>query len=369
MRSPGPRLARWTPWKSLTLVALAIVVGWLAVASLSGVLGHPAPGEADTLKGKLDLLASKMDQVSALFIGNSGTLKDVLPSLFDQELTASGCPQKSFNLADQSYSFPQFYALMKELLETRRTALKWVFIDESTVGDDDPIGEAEARTTLSGFPIRWEVRTESRSFISWHDWQSTRDLLGSLIESDLPLRRKLPLFAIHAKGFLQRLFDPGSATMRIRGFLRRYAEGRPKYFDLGEDGGENPAFYTGPSAGFGRMKKQYLAAVARLETHDPREQMPFGTPFKTLIHERLIELFKAHGIRTVLWVPPSMEPYQRVNAHAEIPVFDFNSPTRYPDLYSFDVRADFDHLNPTGAALLTRKLARAFADFTGCGGH
>jgi hypothetical protein len=80
---------------------------------------------------------------------------------------------------------------------------------------------------------------------------------------------------------------------------------------------------------------------------------------------RRLALLEAHGLEPLHVVMATDEvedqPYLLAR-EADLELWAFCDPERYPELYAVDHRYDDDHLDRDGARLLTRLLAQRFAD-------
>ena len=80
---------------------------------------------------------------------------------------------------------------------------------------------------------------------------------------------------------------------------------------------------------------------------------------------------RGRGIEPLFVVAPVTTPeteFRRLPAQGiAAPVFAFNDPAAFPELYAVDVRADTMHLNERGSLLFTRRLAARFVQQTAAG--
>ena len=78
-----------------------------------------------------------------------------------------------------------------------------------------------------------------------------------------------------------------------------------------------------------------------------------------------LESARAKGAEPIIYVAPRSSQSPMMNSledAGEIPVlFQFNAPTRYPELNGLELRWDRNHLNAAGAEVWSRLFARRFA--------
>ena len=349
-----PRATR--PWLNvgLCLAALCGVHLWLDAA-----LPLPNVGEVSE---KLAYFARHKDEFDAVFIGSSRVCRQIAPGAFDARVTAAtGQPMRSFNLGAPSMFLPESLYVIDRVLAQRPARLRWMFIEL-----DDPRPRLEEHAGL--------VRRE----VYWHGWRETTLVCAQIVtvrgihkgDRVRMLAHQIALFGrrwTHL-GRAQEWFADGSLPMdrtsdddNLDAALGPAADGYAPYRGvLGEKKGGRGA--DDPDT------RSFLAATAALKSGGARTQTP---PTVSLLMRWLLtqkaDTLRSRGIEPVFVIAPvttDEETFRRLAKEGAVrPLFAFNDPAAYPELYQVNMRADTMHLNEPGSLLFTRLLAERFADY------
>jgi hypothetical protein len=323
--------------------ALAFAGGLLAAcAVLSAAVDPTLVGG-----GRIDWVRAHPEAYDTLFVGSSRTGRQVMPSVFDAAMAEAGRPTRSFNLGLPGMRPPEDAYVVERALEGRRAPLRLLVVESNPVR----IGLApEDRETARA--VYWHDARRMRTL--WRRAFSPSSVAPDVPPSEVVVRQHARELADHARHWLW------NATRVGRGAaLLQEAIGLPRAPRGG--GGLGPA-----RDGFQPRPQGETFTGERLEEYRRRLAEALETPHRLrygdaesqaeLLRKRA--LAERHGARLVLVAPPYLhEPFAPLPSHG-IPFLDFSDPRRFPDLFADALRIDAGHLNPRGAELYSRLLAR-----------
>lgn len=333
----------------VTLAALHVPLeAWLPLPDLGKV------------SEKFAYFARHKDEFDAVFIGSSRVYRQIVPQLFDAQVSsATGQPMNSFNLGAPSMFLPESLFTIDRVVALRPARLRWMFIEL-----DDPRPRLEEHAGL--------VQRE----VYWHGWRETAltctGILTArsvrIVDRVLMLAHQAALFGrcwTHVGGVLDLLEQwqspPARITAADRAALGVASDGYEPYrgtLGQGKSPGKDPVADL----------KNYLTAAAALKGGTARSEGPAKAafPLRWVLSEKTRAL-RARGIEPVFIIPPvttAEEEFLTLSKQGVLRSFlAFNDPNTYPDLYQANLRADTVHLNETGALLFTRLLAGKFSEY------
>lgn len=323
--------------------ALAFAAGFLVACAL---LSH-AVDPTTVGGGRIEWVASHHADYDTLFIGSSRTGRQVMPSLFDAAMAEAGRPTRSFNLGMPGMRPPEDSYVLERALAGRRAPLRFLIV--------------ECNPVRIGLPP--QDRATARA-VYWHDAPRMRVLwkrafAPSSLAADAPLsgpvvRQHLLELAEHAHHWLWNATRLGRGAEQLQEALAvRDAPRRSHWLGPAGDG-FHPRPMRQPFDGDALARYQRELSRALAAPHGPR----YGDAESQAELARKRALAAQHGGRLVLVAPPYVsEPFAPLPAQG-IPFLDFSDPRRYPELFEPAHRNDATHLNPTGAEIYSRLLAR-----------
>ncbi len=340
--APPGHVGRIRPWRNVGIF-LAALAGMHLL--LDAWLPLPNVGEVSE---KLSYYSRHKGDFDAVFVGSSRISAQVAPALFDQEITAAtGRPMRSFNLGAPSMFLPESLYVIDRILAQRSTRLRWMFIEL-----DDPRPRLEEHAGL--------VRRE----VYWHTWS----------ETVLLTMRILTTSGFHKADRVSMLMHQWTLFGRRWSHLGRALE----WFTTGAGNEDSTALgpamdgYKPYKTTLGETKdtredvENFLAATAALKlNHGSAGTAPSVPVLLRWMLAGKIRALHAQNVEPVFIIAPettSQEEFSRLAHDGGVqPLFAFNDPVAYPELYEVNVRADTAHLNAAGAQRFTRLLAARFA--------
>ena len=319
-----PGAARNILWAAVAFVAVTAGVGRLL----------PVPSDLDE---KLDYFRAHASSYSVVFLGSSVVYRQIDPNLFDRELGNAGARSRSFNFGAPGMENGEADHLVHEIFSARPNQLRYLFLDVSLPS----LGLGDPRTAR---------------FAAWHSVPATAHSLGAIWRA-----RAAPGVALVAawndvRGFLHRATRAGYLSEIVDSSTSDMAAA---------DGGFVPLDVAHEGAKRRRHGRFVREATRWLERRDQlvTEQPAVGPEarYQNELIARIAEECRAHGVVLLLVRAPSIEEKQAIVSDA--PLFDFQDPIRYPELYQLSARFDGDHLNRVGAAIYTKLLAQRFAEW------
>jgi hypothetical protein len=324
-------------------MALAYAAGFLGTcALLSAWVGPTIVGG-----GRIEWVREHPADYDTLFIGSSRTGRQVMPSLFDAAMTEAGRPTRSFNLGMPGMRPPEDAYVIEHVLAGRRAPLRYLIV--------------ECNPVRIGLPPQ---DRETARAVYWHDARRMRTLWGrafspSSLAPDAPLSEEVTRqhaleLADHARHWLWNATRLGrGAELLQQALSMRHPPRRSHWLGPARDG-FHPRPPGEPFAG--EELAAYRAELAEALATPPARR--YGDPESQAELLRKRALAARHGARLVLVAPPYVSaPFAPLPEHG-IPFLDFSDPRRFPELFEPARRNDAGHLNPAGAELYSRLLAR-----------
>ena len=321
-------------------VALALIYFASLVISAKVMSRIIPAAEIPQFTEKLAYFAAHKDEYDALFIGSSRTFRQLLPSIFDPQMTAGGQPTRSFNFGLDAMFSPEDAYVAEQIFALRPTKLRRVFIE------------------VSGFNTNFAVQPpETRRALHWHDFHRTallcRDILPfakfSKIRDPARWARAWPhvrLFSIRALHFGEgtRLLDPwrGIPPREPQWVMGTAGDGAVPYAAETEYAREN-------REGFDRDMEVLRAGQAKFSKLSP-------APLQSL--RELIERVRVLRAEPVLFIAPvALTRIGTPAGQVAVPILDFSDPHKWPALFDPANRYDRAHLNAPGARIFSRLFA------------
>ncbi|MEM9378453.1 MAG: hypothetical protein AAGB93_00795 [Planctomycetota bacterium] len=368
------------------LSVLVFLASFLAVNRLV-VRAVPLPVETG-LRAKVVFAEQHLDAYDAFFLGSSATLYGIRPETFEDELARSGHPgMRVCNLGVGGMGSFEGAKVLRDVLAHAGERLAYVFYEE-------PLFDA----------LLWYPEIVNPRYVHWHDTRSTLDAIDALRFAPGPPEYKREAYVSHwlnrgpawlpdaARGWVGEVTGGGwrraNAWEHVRLWARResaIAEGagiataflgrddvwptearmaeRRGWMDIADD----------PDPGAQRQHERFVADAAGWQAtlqglRDAEGQRPAieGNYDVDSLRDALAEIRRT-GAEPIVFVAPRTTPSPMMNAledAGEIPVlFQFNAPTRYPELDDMSLRWDPNHLNERGAKTWSRLFARRFARY------
>lgn len=336
-------------WVNVGVFLAALV---LVHCVTEAMLPTPTAGEVSE---KLAYFVRHKDEFDAVFVGSSRVSAQIAPGVFDPVVAAqTGRPMRSFNFGVPSMYLPESLYVIDCILAQRPARLRWMFIEL-----DEPRLRVEERAGL--------VHRE----LYWHGWRETalmnaailalrglhkEDRLGMLAHQWALFGRRWGQVG-RAREWLETPLPPTATTTS----LGTAADGYTPYLTtLGEE--------NGGSKDMRQELRNYTAAAASLKKARQQVSSDRNPPalLRWLLAEK-VRALRARNVAPVFLVAPvttGEEQFLQLSDDATFrPLFAFNDPAAYPELYEPAVRADTMHLNAAGSLRLTRLLADRFSRY------
>jgi hypothetical protein len=330
-------------------------IGFLAAAALvRSVL--PWPIEFG-LQVKWDYFRQHKDEYDAVFLGTSRVFRGVDTPRLHEELAKLGVPLTIFNFGIAGMrAFEEQYVL-RHLLELEPQRLRWVFLEGGPWRPDFP----------------FEELTYSSRSVFWHDTSETWTALDAAWRMDVPWGEKLALLATHVDLWLWRLASYGQGRILVDKVFRSEKR-REQYREsleviASQHGFQSADQHTRHEFMAGREEllantEPYEQRIAAIDAESAAEPPLETVCLRGVRGER--RLAQRHGVRLVYVVQPGYEgapEHRLLHRLGEIETLvDFNSPSRWPQLFDLQNRYDEKHLNRRGAELFAPLLAAAIAE-------
>lgn len=336
------------------LLCLA-AVGFLAASALVRS-ALPWPIEFG-LQVKWDYFRSHKDEYDAVFLGTSRVFRGVDTPRIHEELAALGVPLTVFNFGIAGMRAFEEHYVLRHLLELEPERLRWVFLEGGPWRPDFP----------------FEELTYSSRSVFWHDASETWTALDATWRMDEPWTERLALAATHVDLWLWRLASYGQGRILVDKLFRSEKR-REQYQEsldvIGRQHGYQAADqHTGHEFMAGREEllantEPYVDRIAAIDAESAAEPPVETVCMRGVRAER--RQAERHGVRLVYVLQPGYEgDPERLLMHrlGEIEtLLDFNSPSRWPDLFQLENRYDEKHLNKRGAEAFAPHLATAIAE-------
>ncbi len=336
------------PLRSLLPCAVFGVAFALSAIGLRGVTPMP---RVPVVSEKLEHLAANAAAHDVLFLGPSRIYHGIEPALFDRLAAENGRPTRSFNRGVDGMYAPEDAYFCERALERRTGPLRWVFLE------------------IGLFHQEYAVlaRVDERS-VYWHDAPRTALVARHLFTDLRPFRSKrwrralaeraerALLLARHVRLWALRFANHGRGAALAQ-LLRGAPAAEEPESALGARGdGFTPIETHDRLPGVWEEWDRQLAA----RRERPGRRVPIGATEQANL-ERILEFVRAAGAEPVIVIAPvplAQVPVPQPGTDAL--VLDFSNPQEWPDLYRREHRADFEHVNGTGAAHYTRALVESW---------
>jgi hypothetical protein len=318
----------------------------MALCTVCAALYRPRPlSDVTGIYRKYVHVAEHRADYDALFVGSSRFHHGIIPPRFDARVAAlSGARIHSFNFGHDAMWPPESYYMLRQLLALHPPRLRWVLIDCTAIHT-----EIDERLTLT------------KRFAYWHDARHTALAWGAIAEEPLPWSDRLRRWSGHAAPLVRNWTNTGTGAERLGlrlGGLKRKKQPRemsPRAWAATE--GYEPEPDVAMS---GDTLEAFLGAVADFRTNLPPQ--PIAPMFRRALEEIIADV-RAAGARPVLILTPTVKEKENFTGLPEgVPVFRFQDPNEFPQLFDPANCYDTEHLNHAGAQIFTDLLATGFAE-------
>ncbi len=314
---------------------------------------------------KIRYLGLHGNQYDTIFTGSSRVNFQVLPSIFDEALAASGRPTKSFNAGLLGLRPPEQGYFLDEVLKQPRKKLRYVLIELTSL---------EARAPAS--------RRGSARFMAWHD-APRMALIGTWLRAEwaalaagfnttdrhrthwTDLWEPVAVWFSHFGPFCKNTLNLGRGTFLGDRWIiapGERAKQLNKFRALGEKrDGWLP--YDGA-----RETMNDAERTAYLESYEARLTTPavhFNDPASDAAIEAMRQAVLKAGATPIFFVPPMTSDRHYLpppDLEQHMIIWNFSDPHRYPQLFLPEHRLDYIHMNTAGGQVFTRALAERFAE-------
>jgi len=281
-----------------------------------------------------------------LFTGSSRVYRAIIPQQFDARVAeATGESVRSFNLAYDAVRPPESYFLLRKILALKPPKLRWVFIE--------------------GMPIQTGIMEgiPTRRLAYWHDVSHTRLVLEAIADEPLPLPEKWRRWSEHGAhaftGFTNG--DVGAQWLRPRLGVEK-PEKKSRWDPPKEWAGRSgyaPLLGERQAGLKGKALARYLRKVAE-QTPGPERAIPRVWRREL---DRLIAEIRSVGAQPILILTPSVQGLENFMGYpADVPLFRFQDPAQFPELFDPANHYDQAHLNDAGARVLTELVSARFVE-------
>ena len=295
---------------------------------------------------------------TTLFVGSSRVFRQVSPEVVDARLAEAGIESLSFNLGVPGMAAIETLEILDRALDVAPDTIRQVVVTPERVRPD----------------LQDAVVTSDR-IILWHSFGSTTLALQAVADAEASIGEKadwtynhLAAMSWNATGLGQALAglgqvpnpsDPESIGPAGDGFL--------SLDDWYEIGGRNTRsrlerrsenLIEMGAGGFSELVSALALQAAAAEAASPGL-----AGYEEDFLSQLRSIVERHGAELVLMVPAGGDDYTTdwlLSAQREgviDAVIDLNDPRAYPDLFTYDLWYDRNHLNIEGAILFSRHLA------------
>lgn len=339
-----------------TVVLLIVSAGAWALTSVALSPLYPQPVE-EIIDAKLAHLRESADDYSVLFVGSSRVYREVVPTVFEEEMADRGHREKLFNFGVMGMDVPEATWALRQALELEPAGLRWVFFELQTFSTDLD-----------------DVNFLSNRQVGWHDWTETRLMSDAILAAEeRPLRDRARESWQHWRHFLAKA---SGLSLGKRALGMVFEEPLPAGL-LGTHGllkndplvalmarrhgwvpleMETGTPFDRRAAKFRRERDKFERDVANLKVA-PHYEPRWDTHNRAVV-EHVVDLVEPTGARLVFVIMPLLtHELQFIEAHerGDIPALvAMNRPKRYPYLYRVDSRFDAAHLRKPASTAFTR---------------
>ncbi len=335
----------------VAMIAIGFSAGLAATAALFQNV-TPVPRMLQ-VSDKLDHYRESNGRYSALFFGSSKIYHGFIPEIFDAELERAGQPSLTFNIGADGMAFPESAYLCEQVLAERPPGLRYVFLELTPSRVRIPAGFRGTRRLL--YWHDW-ARSSLLMRTAWRDAPTWRALFQPLpiLAGQTPAGACLEHFALFYRRFLGQ--GNGAEMVQDKMGSPRPAEKTTSGRDRWQGRGYFPIFTTMPEKeklAWQRMVDDFW--TPRGETRDLLAENAY------LALDRKVS---AAGAQLILVVFPNFAPNRRIFYEqpdsAAPPVFFFDRPEEFPQLYTPENRENETHLNDAGSREFSKAAAARF---------
>lgn len=320
--------------KNLSLVSLSLILTILLINIAIYTFIDPAPrAESKRYIEKIHFLEEHKESLDTIFFGSSKIYRQINPALYD-----SLTNHKSFNFGIASCFPPSCTKKFNKLSELIRSSnIKTVFFELGTLAAISDYQESEE--LYYNFTSLYDFET-----ILFHSGEFRMDLLSNVVKATFhKYTRGLRLLFYEVKNYKNRSFEDSL--------------------------GFQPLDYEKAKAIYSRHEAFIKNPVIR--NSEWRENLTDRTNHSITLYQdylaRILNKYKDAGIQVVLLISPSSNPNLIYQQHSEflkqnmLPILNFSSKKRYPNLYQIENFFDLAHLNKQGAKIYTRLIAEEWS--------
>ncbi|MBC6477193.1 MAG: hypothetical protein GDA56_04790 [Hormoscilla sp. GM7CHS1pb] len=316
------------------------------------------PDNLGLISLKLDYFAKHKDEYNAIFLGPSTTYRGIVPNVFDRLMAEQNREIKSFNFGIDGAIAAETDFYLKKIIALKPAKLKWLFIEypERTL---EPYINDNANSARGMY---WHTLPQTLL-----DFRLIIELQQNLIDKFFAgyATFKSCLFRSLWMGRLANFFK-----VKILG-LELFSDEMPDYSRLAQESG----YYAQDWQALDKHKSwhQFFLDNLKDDYYQDVEQLRQSNispikPYSLKVLKEMCQYISAHGIKPILFISPIVQERgaTAINLYKQsdvLPLFAFNDPEAFPNLYQLDRRFDFLHLNHQGATEFTTSLAEEFAQY------
>lgn len=271
-------------------------------------------------------------EVELLFLGSSRVKLGIDAALCEQELARAGSPLRVHVLAVDGLRTFEQDRLLRAVLADPPPRLRWILAEFGPIGVALP-EHHEFRVT----PALYTTRS-----VRWHDPPTTARVLRALVPLPLPLGERLELARAHLAVGARNVLNLGRWSAHLS---RARARSAPR-----------------PAASLAHLSDTPAHArwLARIVAQNelPIELSELDSGF----HRAQLAAARARGIRLVHVAYPAgegaPEAFALLAAGRIDALLAYCDPRTAPELFEPEHRSDGGHLGPSGARLLSTRIAR-----------
>ncbi len=335
---------------------MLLLLAAVSFAMVSGAMRPAVPWPSDSgVAARMAYFAEQKDGFDVLFAGSSNIQRGIIPEVFDERMSERGHPVRSFNLAAAGMHSFETDFLLREVLALEPAKLRFVF-QELLYSD---MGELVGRNAFTD------------RVIFWHTPARTLDVLGTLRRWPASNGERLRLARLHLQHAARRFANLGQGGRGVRAHLGA--------------AGPDPALREriAETAGLDWLGRPPIASETRARLDFQRRRSEWETRIRTIepsnaaagqvdrfdleAHADRLARLRSHGVEPIFVIAPlprGTPMFYRLDEAGELGrVFAYNRPSRYPELYAWEHRFDWTHLDREGAARWSRLLADDLADW------
>ena len=334
----------------------------LIFLSVFGLCMASLPRRASSeIQHKFEQFRAGAHEYDVLFIGSSHVIFMIDPQVFDAEIAKRGYPLRSYNMAFEGMAALPANEVLSRVLAMPETNLQWVFVElkqwhpvmqPHQLYSDRHVWWHSPRATLQACRSVWAQPGEEK-----HRLRATGEHLYHMMLNYWPLGKAYPLlFGPPAPEYP----EPGP-----RGFLsmEQHLAGRPQAVERFRADMGDVAKYE---AAVEKVRKAVNDFAQDPEPDWAGDMQPWYGLHRDFYAQQRAAVEEAGAEIAYIYPPSVSNPRISLELSAFTggdAVFNFCDPDRYPSLFAWDKRFEYSHLNSRGAALYSRMVADAFADY------